>query len=69
VNSIALRPIAALTPVRFYNTLTQRTEDFAPLDDATVRMYSGGPTGFPELSVGDRYQTVTAFPGWCDSGP
>ena len=30
--------------LRFYNTLTQQVEPFAPLDDNTVRMYTCGPT-------------------------
>ncbi len=30
--------------LRFYNTLTQKVEDFAPLQGNTVRMYTCGPT-------------------------
>jgi cysteinyl-tRNA synthetase len=40
-------------PLRFYNTLSQRIEDFAPLDGATVRMYTCGPTVWNFAHVGN----------------
>jgi len=39
--------------LRFYNTLTQRVEDFAPLDDNLVRMYSCGPTVWNFAHIGN----------------
>jgi cysteinyl-tRNA synthetase len=40
-------------PLRFYNTLTQRTEDFAPLHGDTVRMYTCGPTVWNFAHIGN----------------
>ena len=40
-------------PLRFYNTLTQRTQDFAPLDGNTVRMYTCGPTVWNFAHIGN----------------
>ncbi|RPI15468.1 MAG: cysteine--tRNA ligase, partial [Acidobacteriales bacterium] len=40
-------------PVRFYNTLTQRIEDFAPMDGETVRMYTCGPTVWNYAHIGN----------------
>ncbi|MEN6608351.1 MAG: cysteine--tRNA ligase, partial [Bryobacteraceae bacterium] len=39
--------------LRFYNTLTQRTEEFAPLHDNVVRMYTCGPTVWNYVHVGN----------------
>ncbi len=39
--------------VRFYNTLTQRVEDFAPARDNTVRMYTCGPTVYNYVHIGN----------------
>jgi cysteinyl-tRNA synthetase len=39
--------------LRFYNTLTQRVEDFAPLEDKLVRMYSCGPTVWNYAHIGN----------------
>ncbi len=39
--------------LRFYNTLTQRVEDFAPLEDNVVRMYSCGPTVWNYAHIGN----------------
>ena len=39
--------------LRFYNTLTQRVEDFAPLDGKTVRMYTCGPTVYHYVHIGN----------------
>jgi len=39
--------------LRFYNTLTQRVEEFAPLEDNLVRMYSCGPTVWNYAHIGN----------------
>ncbi len=39
--------------LRFYNTLTQRVEDFAPLDGNLVRMYTCGPTVYNYVHIGN----------------
>jgi cysteinyl-tRNA synthetase len=39
--------------LRFYNTLTQRVEDFAPLEGNTVRMYTCGPTVYHYVHIGN----------------
>ena len=39
--------------LRFYNTLTQQTEDFQPLDGNTVRMYTCGPTVYNYVHIGN----------------
>src|SRR4051812_21903555 len=39
--------------LRFYNTLTQRVEDFAPLHDNEVRMYTCGPTVYNYAHIGN----------------
>ena len=39
--------------LRFYNTLTQQLEDFAPLQDNTVRMYTCGPTVYDYAHIGN----------------
>lgn len=40
-------------PLRFYNTLTQRLEEFHPLDGKTVRMYTCGPTVYHYVHIGN----------------
>src|SRR5436190_18965753 len=40
-------------PLRFYNTLTQQVELFAPLADNTVRMYTCGPTVYDFAHIGN----------------
>src|SRR5690242_9119132 len=40
-------------PLRFYNTLTQRLEEFAPLHDNVVRMYTCGPTVYNYAHIGN----------------
>jgi cysteinyl-tRNA synthetase len=40
-------------PLRFYNTLTQRTEEFAPADGRVVRMYTCGPTVYNYVHIGN----------------
>ncbi|HTR35574.1 MAG TPA: cysteine--tRNA ligase [Bryobacteraceae bacterium] len=39
--------------LRFYNTLTQRVENFEPLDGKTVRMYTCGPTVYNYAHIGN----------------
>jgi len=39
--------------LRFYNTLTQRLEEFRPLDGHTVRMYTCGPTVYHYVHIGN----------------
>jgi len=39
--------------LRFYNTLTQQVEDFAPLSGNTVRMYTCGPTVYNYVHIGN----------------
>jgi cysteinyl-tRNA synthetase len=39
--------------LRFYNTLTQKVEDFAPLQGDTVRMYTCGPTVWNFAHIGN----------------
>jgi cysteinyl-tRNA synthetase len=40
-------------PLRFYNTLTQQVEEFTPLRDNTVRMYTCGPTVYDYAHIGN----------------
>jgi cysteinyl-tRNA synthetase len=40
-------------PLRFYNTLTQRVEEFTPSDGKTVRMYTCGPTVWNYAHIGN----------------
>jgi cysteinyl-tRNA synthetase len=39
--------------LRFHNTLTQKTEDFSPLQDNVVRMYTCGPTVWNYAHIGN----------------
>jgi cysteinyl-tRNA synthetase len=39
--------------LRFYNTLTQRLEEFIPQDGKTVRMYTCGPTVYHYVHIGN----------------
>lgn len=39
--------------LRFYNTLTQKVEEFAPQDGKTVRMYTCGPTVYNYVHIGN----------------
>ena len=45
-------------PLRFYNTLSQQVEDFAPARDNTVRMYTCGPTVYSFAHIGN-FRTFT----------
>ncbi len=40
-------------PIRFYNTLTQKVEDFSPASGNTVRMYVCGPTVYNYAHIGN----------------
>ncbi len=40
-------------PLRLYNTLTRRKEDFAPLDPELVRLYVCGPTVYDRAHIGN----------------
>jgi cysteinyl-tRNA synthetase len=44
--------------LRFYNTLTQRAEDFSPATGNTVRMYTCGPTVYDFAHIGN-FRTFT----------
>jgi cysteinyl-tRNA synthetase len=44
--------------LRFYNTLSQQVEDFAPAEDNTVRMYGCGPTVYDYAHIGN-FRTFT----------
>jgi cysteinyl-tRNA synthetase len=44
--------------LRFYNTLTQQVEEFAPLEDNVVRMYTCGPTVWNYAHIGN-FRTFT----------
>jgi cysteinyl-tRNA synthetase len=39
--------------LRFYNTMTRRKEDFQPLEDNHVRMYTCGPTVYNFVHIGN----------------
>src|SRR5689334_16257119 len=39
--------------LRFYNTLTQQVEEFTPLHDKIVRMYTCGPTVYNYVHIGN----------------
>ena len=40
-------------PLRFYNTLTQQVQPFAPIDPDVVRMYTCGPTVYDFAHIGN----------------
>src|SRR5664280_2633020 len=44
--------------LRFYNTLSQRAEEFSPARDNTVRMYTCGPTVYDFAHIGN-FRTFT----------
>src|SRR5215212_4838813 len=44
--------------LRFYNTLSQRLEEFSPARDNTVRMYTCGPTVYDFAHIGN-FRTFT----------
>jgi len=42
-----------IMPLRFFNTLSQRVEEFTPSDGHTVRMYTCGPTVYNYAHIGN----------------
>ncbi|MBW3565861.1 MAG: cysteine--tRNA ligase [Acidobacteria bacterium] len=42
-----------MAPLRFFNTLTRTTEDFVPLREGKVGIYSCGPTVYSEVHIGN----------------
>lgn len=40
-------------PIRIYNTQSRRKEDFVPLEEGVVRMYSCGPTVYDYFHIGN----------------
>jgi cysteinyl-tRNA synthetase len=47
-----------MTPLRFYNTLSQQVEEFLPAEKNTVRMYTCGPTVYDFAHIGN-FRTFT----------
>ncbi|HAU29322.1 MAG TPA: cysteine--tRNA ligase [Rhodospirillaceae bacterium] len=47
-----------MTTLRIHNTLTQKTEDFAPIDPGHVRMYVCGPTVYDFAHLGNARPVV-----------
>ncbi len=41
------------TPIRVYNTLTRRKEDFSPVEPGRVKMYTCGPTVYRYAHIGN----------------
>lgn len=58
--------------MRLYNTLTRQVEEFVPISDETVRVYSCGPTVYDHAHIGnlsayifaDMLHRVVALSGW-----
>jgi cysteinyl-tRNA synthetase len=46
--------------LRFYNTLSQQVEEFKPLEDNIVRMYTCGPTVYDYAHIGN-FRTFTFY--------
>src|SRR5438309_2366161 len=46
--------------MKLYNTLTRKIEDFKPLQDKTVTMYSCGPTVYDHIHIGNLSGFVAA---------
>jgi cysteinyl-tRNA synthetase len=40
-------------PLRLYNTLTRTKENFAPIEEANIRLYACGPTVYDYLHIGN----------------
>ena len=53
--------------LRFYNTLSQQVEEFAPARDNTVRMYTCGPTVYDYAHIGN-FRTFTFRGHAADAG-
>src|SRR5205814_6228690 len=46
-------------PLRLYNTMSAKVEEFRPLQNSEVRMYSCGPTGYDYGHIGN-FRTFVA---------
>ena len=42
-----------MTKLRLYNSLTNRKEDFSPIDDSNIRVYTCGPTVYNYAHIGN----------------
>ena len=42
-----------MSKLRLYNSLTNRKEDFSPIDDSNVRVYTCGPTVYNYAHIGN----------------
>ena len=42
-----------MSQLRLYNSLTNRKEDFSPIDDSNVRVYTCGPTVYNYAHIGN----------------
>ena len=40
-------------PLKLFNTLTQKVEEFVPIKGRTVRMYTCGPTVYDYVHIGN----------------
>lgn len=47
-------------PLKIYNSLTKREEEFEPIEDGHVRMYNCGPTVYDYFHIGNARNFVTA---------
>lgn len=47
-------------PIKIYNSLTKREEEFIPLEDKHVKMYNCGPTVYDYFHIGNARNFVTA---------
>ena len=47
-------------PLRIFNTLTKREEEFVPLEDKHVRMYNCGPTVYDYFHIGNARNFIVA---------
>ncbi len=47
-------------PLKIYNSLTKRKEEFIPLEDNHVRMYNCGPTVYDYFHIGNARNFITA---------
>ena len=47
-------------PLKIYNTLTKREEEFVPLEDKHVRMYNCGPTVYDYFHIGNARNFIVA---------
>ena len=47
-------------PLKIYNSLTKRNEEFEPLEDGHVRVYNCGPTVYDYFHIGNARNFITA---------